>query len=126
MSLGSEACHPARGHLPSLGSIAAGRCCGARCAGAGAGRPSRPASRLAHQLLERGLVADRVEVGVVGSERAEPLRPVDREPEVLDRVRRPPREALTAREVVERPGVLRMGFDQLASRSAASAYLPDS
>jgi hypothetical protein len=39
-----------------------------------------------HQFLERGLVADRIEVGVVGSERAEPLRPGDREPEVLDRV----------------------------------------
>src|SRR5215211_1618002 len=72
----------------------------------------------ADQLPERGLVADRIEVGVGAGERAQPLavplRAVEREPEVLDRVGRPPREALAAREVVER---LRIpaGFDQLAS-----------
>src|SRR5439155_6207282 len=74
-----------------------------------------PRLPLAHQLLERGFVADRIEVGVAGSKRAEPLRPVDREPEMLDRVGRPPREALAARDIVERRAVLRMGCDQLAS-----------
>ena len=34
---------------------------------------------------------------------------------MLDRVVCPPREALAAREVVERPRVLGMSFDQLAS-----------
>ena len=40
---------------------------------------------------------------------------VDREPEMPDRVVCPAGEALAAREVVERPCVLRMSFDQLAS-----------
>ena len=73
------------------------------------------ARALLHELSERRLVADGIEVGVLGSERAEPLRPVDREPEVLDRLGRPPGEALAAREVVHREGVLGMGFDRVAS-----------
>jgi hypothetical protein len=62
---------------------------------------SRAAPPLAHQFLERGLVADRIEVGVAGSKRAEPLRPVDREPKVFDRILSPPREAFAARDVIE-------------------------
>ena len=82
--------------------------------------------RALNQLLESGLVADRVEVAVLGSKRPERFLAVDREPEMPDRVVCPPGEALAAREVVVRPGVLGMSFDQLASRSAASAYWPDS
>ena len=67
-----------------------------------------------NQLLERGLVADRVEVAVLGSKRTERFVAVDREPEMLDRVVCPPGEALAAGEVVERPRVLRMSLDQLA------------
>lgn len=66
------------------------------------------------QFLESGLVADRVEVAVPGSKRTERLVAIDREPEMLDRVVCPAGEALAAREVVERPRVLRMSFDQLA------------
>ena len=59
-----------------------------------------------NQLLERGLVADRVEVAVLGSKRTERFVAVNREPEMLDRVVCPTGEALAAREVVERPRVL--------------------
>src|SRR5919198_40484 len=69
---------------------------------------------LAHELLERGLLTDRVEVGILGSERAELLSPVDREPKVLDRFVLPAGEALAAREVVDRDCVLGMRFDRLA------------
>ena len=68
-----------------------------------------------NQLLESGLVADRVEVAVLGSKRTERFVAVDREPEMPDRVVCPTGEALAAREVVERPRVLGMSFDQLAS-----------
>ena len=68
-----------------------------------------------NQLLESRFVADRVEVAVLGSKRTKRLVAVDREPEMPDRVVCPAGEALAAREVVERPCVLRMSFDQLAS-----------
>ncbi len=53
------------------------------------------------QLLERGVVPYRIEVGVVGGERAGPIRTLDREPEVLYRVGRSSGKALTARHVQE-------------------------
>src|SRR5439155_9339450 len=65
------------------------------------------------QLLERGLLADRVEVGVSRGELAELLPALDRATEVLDRVLLAPREALDARDVVGHARVLGMGFDQL-------------
>src|SRR6266480_4136054 len=68
----------------------------------------------ADQFLERGLFANRIEVRVVRSKRAEPLHPIDCEPKVLDRVGGPPRKALAAGEVVKWHSVLRIGFDQLA------------
>jgi hypothetical protein len=67
------------------------------------------------QLLERGLIADRIEVRIILCVRPTPLRAVDRESEVIDRVTRPAREALATGQVVEQPGVLRMSRDQLAS-----------
>src|SRR2546421_4997132 len=69
----------------------------------------------ADQFLERGLVADRIEVRIVLCVRARPLRHIDRAPEVVDRVARPAREALAAGDVVEQLGVLRMSLDQYAS-----------
>jgi len=50
------------------------------------GRGISPAKGLLpHQrLVNSGSIADRIEVGVAGSKRAETVRPVDREPEVLD------------------------------------------
>src|SRR5262249_8846030 len=71
--------------------------------------------RLADERLERRLAADRIEVGVARGERPEAVRAVDREPEVLDRVGLPARQAFAARDVVERPGVLGIRLDQLAS-----------
>src|SRR5262249_23848186 len=68
----------------------------------------------AHQLLERWLVPDRVEVRVPGRERASLLRVLDRDAEVLDRIGLPPREALAAGDVVEEHRVLRIGLGQLA------------
>jgi len=89
-----------------------------------------PGSRLAcvalNQFLESGLGADRVEVAVLGSKRTERFLTVDREPEMPDRVVFPTGEALAAREVVERPCVLRMSSINSRPRSAASAYSPDS
>jgi hypothetical protein len=64
---------------------------------------------------ERGLIADRIEVRIVLCVRAEPLRHVDRAPEVVDRVTRPAGEALAAGDVVEQVGVLRMSLDQYAT-----------
>ena len=69
----------------------------------------------ADQFLERGLVADRIEVRIVLCVRARRLGHVDRASEVLDRVGRPAGEALAAGEVVEQRGVLRMSLDQDAS-----------
>src|SRR5215217_1642676 len=68
-----------------------------------------------NQFRESSLVADRVEVAVPGSKRTERFLAVDREPEMPDRIVCPTGEALAARKVVERPGVLGMSFDQLAS-----------
>src|SRR3954469_17331888 len=67
------------------------------------------------QLLERGLIADRIEVGIILCVRAKPLRAVDCAPEAFDRISRPPRKALATGEVVEQPGVLRMSRDQLTA-----------
>src|SRR6476620_4796287 len=67
------------------------------------------------QRLERGLIADRIEVRILLGVRPTPVRTVDREPEVIDRVTRPAREALATGEVVEQPGVLRMSLDEFAS-----------
>src|SRR4051794_8575886 len=72
-------------------------------------------SRALDQLLERRLIADRIEVRIILCVRPTPLRAVDCETEVLDRVGRPAREALATGEVVEQPGVLRMSLDELAS-----------
>src|SRR3954451_3915187 len=69
-------------------------------------------SSLANQLLELRLLADRIEVRISGRERAEPLRPLDRAAKVLDRIGRPPGEALAARDVVEQAGVLGVLLDQ--------------
>src|SRR6202035_808745 len=56
---------------------------------------------LAHQLPEGRVVADWIEVGVVGRERAELLPAFDRLPEVRDGVGRASRQALATRHVVE-------------------------
>ena len=65
----------------------------------------------ADELLERRLVPDRVEVGVPGGELAGQLRPLDRAPQMLDRVGLSPGEALAAREVVGQQRVLGVGVD---------------
>ena len=67
----------------------------------------------ADQLLEGGLVADRIEVRIVLCVRARRLGHIDRATEVIDRVGRPAGEALAAGEVVEQLGVLGMSLDQL-------------
>jgi hypothetical protein len=69
----------------------------------------------ADEFLERGLVADRIEVRIVLCVRAKPLRHVDRAPEVVDRVSRPARKALAAGDVVEEVGVLWVSLGQDAS-----------
>jgi len=60
---------------------------------AGPGNPHACSGRsvrlAAHQLLERGFVADRIEVGVVLCGIAELLRHLDGVPEVIERVTRP-------------------------------------
>ena len=66
----------------------------------------------ADQLLERGFVADRIEVRVVLCGIAELLRHLDGVPEVIERVTRPAALTLTAGEVEEQHGVLRNGCDQ--------------
>ena len=55
----------------------------------------------AEQLLERGVVADRIEVGVVLCGIAELLRHLDGVPEVIERVTRPASDTLAAGEVAE-------------------------
>src|SRR4051812_43175346 len=65
--------------------------------------------------LERGLLANRVEVGIVAGVRAEALRLVDCAPEVLDGVVGSAGEALAAGKVVEQPRVLGVRLDHLAS-----------
>ena len=67
---------------------------------------------VADQPLERGLLADRVQVGVVLRGTAKLLRHLDGVPEVIERVTRPAAETLAAVEVVEQHGVLRSGCDQ--------------
>src|SRR4051812_37615871 len=79
---------------------------------------------LPHELLERRLVADRVEVGVIGRQRPEARCPVDRVLEVLDGVGPPPGEALAARQVVGQVGVLRMGRDELGTAVGDLLELP--
>src|SRR6266536_1536781 len=66
----------------------------------------------ADKLLERGFVADRIEVGVVLCGIAELLRHLDGVPEVIERVTRPAALNLAAGEVEEQHGVLRSGCDQ--------------
>ena len=60
------------------------RLCGCRETATDEWREQRPVG-LPHELLERRVVADRVEVGAARGERAIPIRTLDREPEVLDR-----------------------------------------
>ena len=55
----------------------------------------------AEQLLERGVVADRIEVGVVLCGIAKLLRHLDRAAEVIERVTRPAADTLAAGEVAE-------------------------
>src|SRR6266496_3030786 len=64
----------------------------------------------ADKLLERGFVADRIEVGLRGI--AELLRHLDGVPEVIERVIRPAALTLAAGEVEEQHGVLRSGCYQ--------------
>src|SRR6478752_1362527 len=67
---------------------------------------------LTDQFLERGVVAYRVEVRVLGGERGGARRTLDGEPEVLDRVGRPSGKTLAARHVVKQPVVLGVSLDQ--------------
>src|SRR6266704_477990 len=67
---------------------------------------------IADQLLERGFVADGIQVGVVLCGIAKLRRHLDAVPEVIERVTRPARKTLAAGEVVEQHGVLRSGCDQ--------------
>ena len=76
-----------------------------------AGVPRAPT----HELGEPGFVPDGVEVGIRGSERAQIAMELDRRSQVLDRIGRPPGQALAARDVVQEPGVVRIGRDQLAA-----------
>src|SRR3954465_13852345 len=69
-----------------------------------------------HQLLEGGLVADRVEVRVLGGEGPQPVLPPDGQPQMLDRIVRSPSQALAAGEVVQRRGVLGVILDGLAAQ----------
>src|SRR6478735_3404597 len=70
---------------------------------------------LTDQFLERGVVAYRVEVRVLGGERGGARRTLDGEPEVLDRVGRPSGKTLAARHVVQQPVILRVSLDQLTA-----------
>src|SRR5207244_7739349 len=79
--------------------------------GAGHSWSSRPSP--GDYLLERGLVANRVEVRILLGIVPKLVRQLDRPPEVLERVRGSTGEALTAGEVVEQQAVLRMSLDQL-------------
>ena len=75
-------------------------------------RGREDASQLPTSSLKAGSLANWIEVRVVLRVRANPLRHVDRAPEVVDRVSRPSGEALAAGEVVEQRGVLRMRLGQ--------------
>ena len=55
----------------------------------------------ADQLLERGLVADWIQIGVVLCGIAKLLRHLDGAPEVIERVTRPAADTLAAGEVAE-------------------------
>src|SRR5689334_5850075 len=74
---------------------------------------TRPPLRLADQLLEARLVADRVEVGVAGGVLAEPLRPFDGRAEVLHGVGLVARQALAAGEVVVQQRRVGLRLEQL-------------
>src|SRR5262249_60583030 len=67
---------------------------------------------IADQLLERGFVADWIQVGVVLCGIAKLRRHLDGLPEVIERVTRPARKTLAAGEGIEQHGVLRSGCDQ--------------
>ena len=70
----------------------------------------KPSSAVSHRPVARTwIVADRIEVGVVACRRAELLGHLDGAPEVVERIARPAREALAAREVEEQHRVLRSG-----------------
>src|SRR5438105_14871555 len=71
--------------------------------------------RSADQLPERGLLADRIEVRVLLRQLATALPHVDRLAEVLDRIGRPAREALAARDVVVEVPLVWPGLDELAA-----------
>ena len=75
---------------------------------------------LAHQLLERRLVADRVEVGVSRGELAELLPALDRVAQVPERFLLAPREALDARGLdaiaVPKKSIWEEGGDDLRRR----------
>src|SRR5215475_7601016 len=67
---------------------------------------------VADQLLEGGLAADWIQVGVVLGGITKLLRHLDGVPEVIERVTRPAALTLAAGEVEEQHGVLRSGCDQ--------------
>jgi hypothetical protein len=69
----------------------------------------------ADQLLKRGLVADRVEVGVPLRHVATTLPHVNRLAEVLYGVGRPAREALAARHVVVEVPLVGAGLNEFAA-----------
>src|SRR6185312_3701818 len=85
---------------------------------------SRQTVLSADELLERGLIPDRVEVRIVGRQRAKRLRSVDRDPKMLDRFFGLPREALAAGDVVEQAAVLGMLLEQRASAVGRLGVLP--
>ena len=72
-------------------------------------------SSLREQLLERGVLPDRIEVGIASKERAGPLREFDRAPKVRDGVVLLAGEAFAASDVVEQVGVRWVARQQLAS-----------
>src|SRR5205085_5055834 len=76
-----------------------------------------------HELPERRLVADRIEVRILGGVRAELVEPLDREPEVLDGIVLSAGQALAAREVVERRRVVAVRRHELAAALDALAVL---
>src|SRR5439155_428325 len=80
----------------------------------GRSRPARfPIKHLARdQLLERGLVADRIEVRIALRVLAEGLRHLDRAPEVVEGIARPAGEALDAGDVVQQTRILRIRLGQ--------------
>jgi len=81
---------------------------------------------VADQPLERGLLADRVQVGVVLRGTAKLLRHLDGVPEVIERVTRPAAETLAAGEVVEQHGYCGAAATRAVRRSATSTYSPAS